>query len=215
MKHRYRQISIIAIAVLVAALIPATLLIAPRALADEAAASGSPQAHASVVRVAKLKAPKKKVVHRKFRPWSKPSPAQVREIIRSEARRWHIPAWALLNRAACESHLHWWASNGQFQGVLQFGPNAFYRGLRTIRSYKFQIVRSTTRRVHDARVTYFSDGTKQRRRTTPRRQRLIVVYTGRISRHPSMVNAFAQIRIGAQAIRGISAVHSSEWSCGI
>ena len=48
---------------------------------------------------------------------------------------------------------------------------------------------------------------------SPRRQRLIVVYSGRIPRRPSMANAFAQIRIGAQALRGISAVHSSEWSC--
>jgi hypothetical protein len=138
----------------------------------------------------------------------------VRAIIGSEARRWRVPAASLSRRVACESHYHWWATNGQFVGVLQMGPNAFYRGLHTIRSYKFTIVRSTTRRVHDARVTHYSDGRVQRRRTTPRRQRVVTVYRGRIARRPSMANAFAQIRIGAQALRGISAVHSSEWSCG-
>lgn len=207
-------------------LIPATVGVAavavavptvPAALA--AATSGQsttntqPQAQASVVRVANYHAPKKKVVHHKFRPWARPTPGQVREIIDNESRRWHVSAAALSNRVACESRYHWWAQNGQYVGVLQMGANAFYRGLHSIRSYKFTIVRSTTRRVHDARVTYYSNGTTSRRRTTPRRQRLIVVYTGRISRHPSMANAFAQIRIGAQALRGISAVHSSEWSC--
>jgi hypothetical protein len=41
-----------------------------------------------------------------------------------------------------------------------------------------------------------------------------VVLTARLPRHPSVNNTFAQIRIGAQALRGISAVHSSEWGCG-
>jgi hypothetical protein len=71
------------------------------------------------------------------------------------------------------------------------------------------------RRVHEVRVTHFSDGRQVWRRTTPRRQRLIVVYAGRLPRTPRVSNTFAQVRIGAQAIRGISAVHSSEWSCGV
>jgi len=62
-------------------------------------------------------------------------------------------------------------------------------------------------------VTHYSDGRTVRRRTTPRRQRLIVIYNGKLAHTPSLSNSFAQIRIGAQAIRGISAVHSSEWSC--
>ena len=74
--------------------------------------------------------------------------------------------------------------------------------------------RVKTRRVHDARITLYSDGRQVRRRTTPRRQRVIVVLTSRLPRTPSVTNTFAQIRIGAQALRGISAVHSSEWSCG-
>lgn len=180
----------------------------------QAQAQPEPQAHAAVVRVARYRAPNKKVVHHRFRPWRHPSPSQVREIIRNEARRWHVPAGALAARVWCESRYHWYASNGQYAGVLQFGWNAFARGMSTIRSREVKIVRSTTRRVHDARVTYYADGTKSSRRTTPRRQRLVVVYTGRIPRHPALNDAFAQIRIGAQALRGISAVHSSEWSCG-
>ena len=186
---------------------------APGALADATTAGQQPQAQASVVRVDHYRAPRKKVVHHKFRPWAHPTPHQVQEIINAEARRWGVSAAALSSRVACESRYHWWATNGQYQGVLQMGANAFYRGLHTIRSYKFKIVRTMSRKVHDARITHYSDGHVSSRRTTPRRQRVTVIYTGRISHNPSMANPFAQIRIGAQAIRGISAVRSSEWSC--
>jgi hypothetical protein len=212
MKIRRRLKLTIALAALVAVVIPMTFAVAPGAFADDSPAA--PTATASVVKVENRKAPRTKVVRRKFRPWSKPTAGQVREIISNEARRWGVSAAGLSRRVGCESHYHWWASNGQYQGVLQFSPGTFYRGLSTIRTHKVKIVRSKTRRVHDARVTHYSDGRKVARRTTPRRQRLIVVYTGRLPRRPSMVNAFAQIRIGAQALRGISAVHSSEWSCG-
>ncbi|HEX4733384.1 MAG TPA: hypothetical protein VH247_03135 [Thermoleophilaceae bacterium] len=195
-------------AILMAVLVPLAFAIAPRAVADD-----QPTATASVVKVDSRKAPRTKVVHHRFRPWAHPTPGQVREIIRNEARRWGISAASLNRRVACESRYHWWASNGQYQGVLQFGANAFYRGLHSMRTYKVKLVRSTTRKVHDRRVTHYSDGRKVSRRTTPRRQRLVVVYNGRIPRRPSMSNAYAQIRIGAQAIRGISAVRSSEWSC--
>jgi hypothetical protein len=201
------QITVVA-AILMAVLVPLAFAIAPRAVADD-----QPTATASVVKVDSRKAPRTKVVHHRFRPWAHPTPGQVREIIRNEARRWGISAASLNRRVACESRYHWWASNGQYQGVLQFGANAFYRGLHSMRTYKVKLVRSTTRKVHDRRVTHYSDGRKVSRRTTPRRQRLVVVYNGRIPRRPSMSNAYAQIRIGAQAIRGISAVRSSEWSC--
>jgi len=213
MEFRRRLIPITVLtAALIAVAIPLAFAIAPRALADETASS--PTATASVVRVENKKAPRKKVVHRKFRPWAHPTPGQVREIIDNEARRWGISAASLSRRVGCESRYRWWATNGQYVGVLQMGANAFYRGLSTIRSHKVKMVRSKSRRVHDARVTHYSDGRKVLRRTTPRRQRIVVVYSGRLPRRPSMSHAYAQIRIGAQALRGISAVHSSEWSCG-
>ena len=174
----------------------------------------APTATAAIVKVEDKRAPRKKVVHREFRLWSHPTPAQVREIIQNEARRWRVPAASLSRRVACESGYHWWASNGQYSGVLQFSANAFHRGMSTIRSREIKIVRSKSRRVHDARITHYSDGAAVSRRTTPRRQRVIVVLKGRLPRTPAITNAFAQIRIGAQALRGISAVHSSEWACG-
>jgi hypothetical protein len=210
MEFRRRLIPITVLtAALIAVVIPLAFAIAPRAFADD-----TPTATASVVKVENRKAPRKKVVHRRFRPWAHPTPGQVREIIANEARRWRVSAASLSRRIACESHYHWYATNGQYSGVLQFAPGTFYRGMSTIKTRKLKIVRSKSRRVHDARVTHYSDGRKVRRRTTPRRQRLVVVYTARLPRSPSVSNTFAQVRIGAQALRGISAVHSSEWSCG-
>lgn len=214
MEYRRRLTSITAAAALMAVLIPLAFTVAPRAFAEEASGSGGPTASASVVKVSNHRAPRKKVVHRRFRPWSKPSPRQVREIIRNEARRWGVSAAGLSRRVACESKYQWWASNGQYQGVLQFAPSTFYRGMSTIRTRKVKLVRTDSRRVNDRRVTHYSDGRRKSRRTTPRRQLLVVVYHGRIPKSPAVNNAFAQIRIGAQALRGISAVRSSEWACG-
>lgn len=211
MQFRRRQLipATVVTAVLMAVFIPLAFAIAPRASADD-----QPTATASVVKVENKRAKRTKVVRRKFRPWAKPSPREVREIIRTEARRWGISAASLSRRVGCESRYRWWATNGQYSGVLQFSANAFYRGMRSIKTRTVRIVRVGSRRVHDRRVTVFSDGRKVSRRTTPRRQRLIVVYTGRLPRNPAISHAFAQIRIGAQAIRGISAVRSSEWACG-
>ena len=214
MEIRRRHILIPAVAALVAVVIPLAFAIAPRAFADQAAASGSPTASASVVKVEHRRAARTMVVHRRLRLWAHPSTGQVLEIIRNEARRWHVPAASLSRRIACESRYHWWATNGQYSGVLQFAPSTFYRGMSTIKSRQIKIVRTKSRRVHDARITHYSDGRKVSRRTTPRRQRLVVVLRARLPRSPSVSNTFAQVRIGAQALRGISAVHASEWSCG-
>ena len=187
-------------------------VVVPIAFAAEG--STEPTASASVVRVDHVKRAPHKVFHRHFRPWRHPSPGQVQQAIRAEAARWHIPAGALSRRVACESHYHWWASNGQYSGVLQFAYGTFQRGVHTLKSRQVRLVKSKTRRVHDWRVYHYSDGRIVRKKGAPRRQRITVVYTGRLPRHPSVSDTWTQLRIGAQAIRGISAVHSSEWSCG-
>lgn len=186
---------------------------AATSVAAESAAGSQPTAQASVVKRERKIPPRLKVFHRTFKPWAKPSPRQARAIIRAEAKRWKIPASSLSRRVACESRFHWWAQNGQYQGLLQFAYSTFARGMRTIRSRQVRLVRSKVRRVHETRVTHYSDGTKKERRGRARRQRLVVIYTGRLPRNPAHSHGWSQLRIGAQAIRGISAVHSSEWAC--
>jgi hypothetical protein len=210
MEFRRRLKLTIALAAIVAVVIPVTAF----AFAPGASADSNPTATASVVKVEHYTAPRKKVVKHRLRLWAHPTPGQVREIIRNEARRWRVPAASLSRRVNCESRYRWYATNGQYSGVLQFGANAFYRGMSTIKTRNVKIVRTKSRRVHDARITHYSDGRQVRRRTTPRRQRVKVILSGRIPRNPGVSNTFAQIRIGAQALRGISAVHSSEWACG-
>src|SRR3954447_25661959 len=117
MQLRRRLKLILALAALVAVVIPMTFAIGPGAFAED-----TPTANASVLKVENRKAPRTKVLHKRFRPWARPSTGQVREIIRNEARRWGISAASLANRVACASLFHWWAGNGQYTGVLQFAP---------------------------------------------------------------------------------------------
>ena len=189
-----------------------TVIVAPNAASQEQASS-EPTATASVVRVDNHRAPKRKVVYRRFRPWAKPSPRAVREIIRAESRRYGIHPSRLSRRIACESRYQWSASSGLYHGLLQFAPSTFYRGLRSVRDKRVKLVRTKWRRANDTRVTHYSNGAKTRRRTTPRRQLFTVVYRGRLPRRPGLYHAWAQVRIGAQAIRGVGSVSSSEWGC--
>src|SRR4051812_19765397 len=155
----------IAIAMAAAAVaVPLVPAAATSFAAEDASAGSQPTAQASVVKVERKIPPRRKVVHRKFRPWGKPSPAQARAIIRAEAARWRVPAASLARRVACESRFRWWASNGQYQGLLQFAYSTFSRGMSTIRSRKVRLVREKLRRVHEAHVTHYSDGHTETRR---------------------------------------------------
>jgi hypothetical protein len=134
-------------------------------------------------------------------------------MIRIEARRWGISASRLSRRVACESNFRWSAGNGQYQGLLQFGWNAFSRGMRSIRTRRVKFSTSRTRVVRGRVVERYADGRIVRKRGRRVRQRVVTVYTGTIPRRPPITHGWAQIRIGAQAIRGIASVSSSEWSC--
>jgi hypothetical protein len=182
---------------------------APSTTAPSDTAASAPH----VVKVETRKPPRRKVVRRRFRPWDRPSPARVRQIIRIEARRWRIAAAGLARRVACESRFRWWAGNGAYQGLLQFSSSTFYRGLRTIRTRVVKFARKRVRRVYETRIVHYSDGRVERKRGRRHRQVLVRVYRGRLPRRPAVTHGWTQIRIGAQAIRGVSGVHNSEWSC--
>lgn len=166
-----------------------------------------------VVRVERIVPSRRKVIRRRFRPWDRPSPRRVRQIIRIEGRRWHVSPSRLARRVNCESHFRWWAGNGAYQGLLQFSSSAFYRGLRTIGTRRVKLVRKRSRRVYETRIVRYSDGHVKRERGRRHRQRVVHVYVGTLPRRPSVTHGWAQLRIGAQAIRGVSGVHSAEWGC--
>ena len=182
----------------------------------EAPQSGRPAeaaAPAHVTRVESERPDRRKVVRRKFTPWGQPSPQKVRRIIRLEARRWNISPSSLSRRVACESNYRWYAGNGTYQGLLQFAPSTFHRGLSSIRSRKVKFVRERKRMVRGKKVVHYSDGSVARKRGIKRWQKVVTVYRGTLPRNPSVTHAWTQLRIGSQAIRGVSAVGSSEWSC--
>jgi hypothetical protein len=153
-----------------------------------------------------------RVIHRtaKLHLSARPSVAYVRAAIRREAARWGVSEASLSRRVACESHYHWWATNGQFTGVLQFSPGTFWRGMSTIRTRVVRVTEVKFRRMHSRVYRSWSDGSLTRSRGRIVRQRVEVNRRGLI---PKTNNTDAQLRIGAQALRGISGVKSSEWSC--
>ena len=172
-----------------------------------------PTAEPAVVSTTHVAPKPKRVIRKSFRPWARPSPRAVRKIIRLEARRWRISPARLARRVACESGYRWSARGGPYFGLLQFAPSTFARGLRTIRTRRVKIVRETTRRVRGRSVTRYSDGRVVRKRGRLHRQRVVTVLRGTLPRRPGITHAWTQLRIGAQAIRGISGVRSSEWGC--
>jgi hypothetical protein len=176
------------------------------------AAAGEPDATAAVS-TKRVVPPRRKVVRHRFQPWSRPSPRRVRQIIRIEARRWRIDPGRLARRVACESKFQWSANGGAYYGLLQFAPSTFSRGLSSIRTRRVVLVRKRVRKVREVTISRYSDGRVVRERGRPHRQRLLHVYAGRLPRRPELTHGWAQLRIGAQAIRGISAVSSSEWGC--
>lgn len=200
--------------IVVVALIVATLC-STVALADEAPPQAPPPAvKATVVKLIVKRPPR--TVYRRARLHLQPhgSVAYVLHAINREAAMWGVSAAALRNRAYCESKWRWWATNGQYIGVLQMGANAFYRGVASIRTRKVVEVSVSKRRMHSRVYRHWSDGKITRSRGRVRRQTVVTTRHATLPKQPSMSNVDVQLRIGAQALRGISAVHSSEWSCG-
>lgn len=178
--------------------------------ADSSAKKSEP---ARITSVKSLRPPKRRVVRKRFTPPAAPGPRRVRRIIRIEARRWNISPSRLSRRVGCESTYRWYAGNGAYQGLLQFASSTFYRGIRTIRSRKVHFKRKRRRMVRATRLVRYSNGTVKRKPGIKRWQTLVTIYRGTLPRNPPVTHAWAQLRIGAQAIRGISAVSTYEWSC--
>ena len=202
------------VAKFIAAVSAIAVLVAPAAVTAQTATTGAPAAGAAtVVKTERISPPARKVVRKRFRPSARPSKAKVRKIIRIESKRWGIAPSRLARRVHCESRYAWSAGNGQYRGLLQFGPNAFARGMRSIKTRGVKIVRKRTRVVRGTVVKHWSDGRVTREPGARKRQRVIKVYRGTIPRRPPITHGWAQLRIGAQSIAGRSAVSSGEWSC--
>lgn len=204
------------IVALVAAVAIAGTLAGGGALAATSPEPAPETASASAAKVVKVKriVPRRTKVRRvRFKPYARASKARVKRMIRIEAKRWKISPSRLSRRVACESGYRWWADGGPYHGLLQFAPSTFVRGMRSIRTRSVVIVRKRYRRVRETKVIRYSNGRVVRRKGRARRQKLVRISRGRLPRRPGVTHAWAQLRIGSQAIRGLSAVRSSEWGC--
>jgi hypothetical protein len=177
----------------------------------EAPPQQQPEAEQATVTKLVVKRPPR-TVHRvrEFRTPTRPTPAYVfNTIVPHEAQRWGASRYVLARRIACESHGQWWATNGQYSGVLQFSPGTFWRGMSTIRSKVVTLTTVKTRRMHSRVYRYWSDGRLTRSKGRIVRQTVVTRLRASIANNTTWL----QVRIGAQANAGRSAVHDSEWSC--
>lgn len=150
----------------------------------------------------------------RFTPWAHPTPAQVYRIISVEAAGNAYVKQKLINRIRCESGFQWNNSYTGHLGLLQFLQETFDRGVSTLRSRR--VVIPLGRRLewrHRVTFTRYSDGRLVR--SVGRRVRVLRVYlgVGLLPKHPDIWHGWTQVRIGAEAIRGQSAVSDGEWSC--
>lgn len=175
----------------------------------------APTAQPSVVKQSRIKPDQYKRSVVRFVPDSQPSPARVRQIADIEAAKWGVSSSRLKRRINCESTFRWYASNGgKYLGLLQFAPNTFYRGFGSIKTRKVRYKRSRIVYRHTIKVAHLSDGTRRYNRrgykVPVRRTR---IYVGWLPKRVPVTHGWAQIRIGAQAMAGRSAVSSGEWGC--
>lgn len=157
--------------------------------------------------------PKRSVTKvKRFTPWAQPTYRQVHKLIDAEARRWGAPGWRLRCRVKGESTYNWAAQNGQYAGLLQFGSETFQRGLRTARSRVFKVKGPrTTYLKYVKQYRQWDDGRVTSRKVRKVRVTKQVIYRGKAPRNPARTHGAMQVRIGAQAMAGISAVKDSEW----
>lgn len=154
----------------------------------------------------------RKTIVKKFKPWAEPSPAQIHKIIDVEAAKWGASASRLRCRINGESTFRWNASNGQYQGLGQFGANAFSRGVASIDTRKVRYVYKVSRPIiYDNQITLLSDGNFVKRRVNKRRATYKYIRSGMLPKNPPRTHGWTQVRIMARAMVGLGNVNDSEW----
>ena len=164
------------------------------------------------VRVAtKITRPPKRVTERvkDWTPWSEPTPAQVIAIAAAEQKRWGGPS--IVGLLSCESGLSWSATNGQYQGLAQFGPIWHSMWPGTPRGVKFVESRVKVKPV--MRHTLWSNDRWTHKRIGKVKQRQKIIRSGRLPRNATPFHGYAAIRVTQRAFAGVGPTTS--WACGI
>ena len=150
---------------------------------------------------------KKKV---KFVPTGEPSVSEVYAIAAHEQAKWG--GSTLVNRIRCESNFNWAAGNGQYQGLLQFGPvwNSMWPGTpRKVVVKNKKIVKKKI--VRYRKWSHIKGWIKKPRRTV--KQTVHITKVGKLPSYPSPYHGWAAIRVGQRAVSGHGP--TTGWECGL
>lgn len=142
-----------------------------------------------------------------WEPWAQPTLAQVYLIAQHEAELWGVN---IIGRILCESGGSWSATNGQYLGLLQYGPIWYSMWPGTPRRVKFTQVKKVKKPV--VRHTLWSDGDWTQRVIGKRLVTRKVIRIGMLPRSPSQFHGWAAIRNGTRAAAGVGPTTS--WACG-
>lgn len=144
-----------------------------------------------------------------WKPYAHPTSQQVVAIAASEQRLWGGPS--IVGLLSCESGLSWSATNGQYQGLAQYGSiwSSMWPG--TPRKVRFTDSRTKVRPIQ--RHTLWSDGHWTHKRIGKVRQKQKVTRIGRLPRNATPFHGYAAIRVTQRAFAGVGPTTS--WSCGI
>ena len=150
---------------------------------------------------------KKKI---KFVPTATPSTSEVYKIAALEQKRWGGPS--LINRIYCESTLNWSVTNGQYRGLLQFGPiwDSMWPG--TPRKVIIKSNKTIEKKVYRYRKWSHIDKWIKKPSGSIR-QKVNIVRVGKLPKYPDPYHGWAAIRVGQRAVSGDGPTTS--WACGL
>lgn len=152
-------------------------------------------------------------VRTRFRPWARPSVAQVHRIIAIEAARWGVSPAGLSRRIGCESSFEWDNEYAGHYGLGQFLPGTWARAISSMpRLVMFRVKRVRVKRV--LRLRTMSDGSVRLSWRWGVRQRVVHEFRGMLPARPGIWHGWAQVRGVARALAGRGNVGAGEWSCG-
>jgi hypothetical protein len=156
------------------------------------------------------KPPKQKKVKVSFNPTSKPTTSQVYNIAAFEQKKWGGPS--LINRIHCESTLQWHVTNGQYRGLLQFGPiwDSMWPGTpRKVTIVKKKVVKKPF--VRYRKWSHIKKWIKKPQGY--RKQTVWIIKIGHLPKNSDPYHGWAAIRVGQRAVSGHGPTTS--WSCGL
>ena len=156
------------------------------------------------------KPPKRVKRKARFTPTARPSTSEVYEIAAHEQSRWGGPT--LINRIRCESSFNWAATNGQYRGLLQFGPIWDVMWPGTPRMVVVKDTKTVKKKIVRYRKWSHMESWVRKPMWTVN-QKVFIVKVGKLPKYSSPYHGWAAIRVGQRAVSGDGP--TTGWACGL